>query len=89
MLKKLKKPGKNILAKAEVQNISQEGIWILVNSKEFFMSFTQFPWFLKASIGQIYNLELFHDTHLHWPALDIDIELDSLKNPAMYPLKYS
>jgi hypothetical protein len=77
------------LAKAEVQNISQEGIWILVNSKEFFMSFTQFPWFLKASIGQIYNLELFHDTHLHWPALDIDIELDSLKNPAMYPLKYS
>lgn len=89
MLKKLKKPGKSTSAKAEIQNISNHGIWLLVNEKEFFMPFDEFPWFLKATIEQIYNLEFFHGKHLHWPALDIDIDLESLKNPALYPLKYS
>lgn len=84
-----KKLGKNISAKAEVQNISHQGLWILVNDKEFYMPFTEFPWFLKATLDQIYNLELLHENHLHWPALDIDIDRESLKNPDMYPLKYS
>ncbi len=88
MLKKSKKPGKNI-SKAEIQNISSQGIWILVNGTEFFMPFVEFPWFLKATIEQIYRIEFFHDKHLHWPALDIDIDIESLKNPASYPLKYS
>ena len=89
MLKKLKKPGKNTSVKAEIQNISDQGIWILVEEKEFFMPFIEFPWFLKATIEQIYNLEFFHGNHLHWPALDIDIDLESLKHLNLYPLKYS
>ncbi len=89
MLKKLKKPGKSISSKAEIQNISNHGIWILVNEKEFFMPFEEFPWFLKATIKQIYNLKFFHGHHLHWPDLDIDIELEALEHPASYPLKYS
>lgn len=89
MPKKLQKPGKNTSFKAEVQNISQQGIWIWVINKEFFLPFTQFPWFKKATIEQIYNLELFHGKHLHWPTLDIDIDLESLKHPEAYPLMYS
>jgi len=89
MSKKLKKLGRNISPKAEVQNISNKGIWVLVNEKEFFMPFKEFPWFLKATINQIYNLEFFHDKHLHWPELDIDVDLESLKYPESYPLKYS
>lgn len=89
MLKKLKKPGKNTSVKAEIQNISDQGIWILVEEKEFFMPFIEFPWFLKATIEQIYNLEFFHGNHLHLPALDIDIDLESLKHLNLYPLKYS
>ena len=96
MPKKLKKPGKNISANknksklaAEIQNISNQGIWILVNTKEFYMPFTKFPWFLKATIEQIYDVELFHEHHLHWPALDIDIDIESLKNLEQYPLKFS
>lgn len=81
-------PGKNI-SKAEIQNVSRQGIWLLVNDEEFFIPFTDFPWFLKATIEQIYHLELFHGHHLHWPTLDIDIELQSLKHPKLYPLKYS
>ena len=53
------------------------------------MPFSDFPWFLKATIEQIYHLEFFHGHHLYWPALDIDIDLEALKNPETYPLSYS
>jgi hypothetical protein len=89
MSKKLKKPGKNISAKAEVQNISNHGIWILVNDHEFYLPFTEYPWFLKATVQQIYNLQFLHGHHLHWADLDVDIDLNALKNPEAYPLKYS
>jgi hypothetical protein len=87
MIKKLKNPGKNISTKAEIQNISSQGIWVLINEKEFFMPFAEFPWFLKATIEQIYNVKFFHEKHLHWPALDVDIDLESLKYLDNYPLK--
>ena len=88
MLKKLKKPGKNILTKAEIQNISKHGIWILVNDQEFFLQFTKYPWFQAATINQIYDVKLYHNKHLHWPLLDIDLDIESLKYPEAYPLKY-
>ena len=88
MSKKLKNVGTNISGTAETQNISKLGVWILVNNKEFFLAFTEFPWFLKATIEQIYDLQFFRGKHLHWPALDIDIDIESLKYPASYPLKY-
>lgn len=89
MPKKLKNPGKTILPKAEIQNISNQGIWILIKDQEFYLPFSEFPWFLKATIEQIYNLEFFHEKHLHWPELDIDLDIESLKYPDQYPLKYS
>ena len=81
-------PSRKNISKAEIQNISNQGIWILVHEKEFFMPFEEFPWFLKATIKEIYNLKLLHGHHLHWPDLDIDIDIDALKHPELYPLKY-
>lgn len=89
MLKKSKKLGKNTSSKAEIQNISPHGIWILVNNQEVYLPFEEFPWFLKATLKEIYNLKLFHQHHLHWPDLDIDIDIDTLKHLESYPLKYS
>ncbi len=89
MQKKLKNPGKSTSEKAEVQNISNHGIWVLVKDHEYFMPFEIFPWFLKATVKQIYNLKFFHGHRLHWPDLDVDIELESLQYPDAYPLKYS
>lgn len=89
MLKKLKKSGSATLAKAEILNISSQGIWIMVSDHEYFIPYCDFTWFLKATIEQIYVLELFHERHLHWPALDIDIDIESLKHPELYPLRYS
>ena len=85
---KLKKSGKNTL-KAEIQNISKFGLWILIENKEYFLSFTSFPWFKNAKILDIYNLKLINGYHLYWPSLDIDLDLDSIKNTEKYPLIYS
>jgi hypothetical protein len=30
---------------------------------------------------------LIHGYHLHWPDLDVDLEIDNLENPEKYPLK--
>ena len=89
MSKILKNPGTSMSKKAEIQNISNHGIWVLINNEEFFMPFTTFPWFLKATIEQIYELEFLHEHHLHTPSLDIDIDLETIKHPDLYPLKYS
>ncbi len=89
MSKISKKPGKTISDVIEIQNISNQGIWIFVHDQEFFIPFNKFPWFLNATVQQIYNLEFFHGKHLHWPDLDVDIELESLKSPDSYPLQYS
>jgi len=70
----------------EVLNISNFGIWIFVNSKEYFLSYEQFPWFKEAKIKEIYNVVLLHESHLYWPDIDIDLHLESLEKPDKYPL---
>ena len=70
---------KNSSVKAEIQNISNHGIWILINEEEFFMPYDDFPWFLKATVPEIYNFQFLDGHHLHWPDLDVDIDIDALK----------
>ncbi len=84
---KSQKRGKNI-SEVEVQNISNRGIWLYVNGREFFLSYKKFPWFEKAKVEEICNLELLHKRHFYWPDLDIDLEIDLLENPEKYPLIY-
>ena len=86
MQKKLKKPGKNILPIAEIENISKEGLWIFIKNKEYFLPFSEYPWFKKATLEQIYNFKLIHGKYLHWPALDVDLSITSLNFPEAYPL---
>jgi hypothetical protein len=88
VLAKSQKPGKSISQKAEILNISKFGIWLLVNHKEYFLPFTEYPWFEKASVHQIYNVQTIRGKNLHWPDLDIDLEMHSLENLEKYPLKY-
>jgi hypothetical protein len=52
------------------------------------LPFDEYPWFKNQKIEDIFNVKLYHEGHLHWPALDIDVEIDSLVEPEKYPLKY-
>jgi hypothetical protein len=87
---KLKTAGKNISKSksAEVTNISSQGLWVIVHGKEYFLPYKEFPWFRSATVAQIVNLKLLHETHLYWPDLDVDLDLRSLGNLEAYPLSY-
>ena len=67
-------------------HISQHGVWVLVDGQELFMPFEQFPWFRRAAIGAVMNVELAGPGHLYWPDLDVDLALESIEHPERFPL---
>lgn len=80
---KLLSRGRNILP-VEVQSVSKYGIWVFVKNREYFLSFKEYPWFKKATLSEIYNVKLFPGEHLHWPDLDVDLEIEALHHPEKY-----
>jgi len=81
-------PGTNTSARAaEVTNISANGVWLLVDERELFMSFDDFPWFADAPVRAIINVERPQPHHLFWPDLDVDLAVESIEHPERFPLK--
>jgi hypothetical protein len=73
-------------SEVEVTQISKHGIWVLINEKEWFLSFENFPWFKDASVSAIHNVELLNEHHLYWPDLDVDLAMESIEDPGRFPL---
>jgi hypothetical protein len=73
---------------AEVTNIDSHGIWLLVQDKECFLSYEDYPWFKNARLTDVLAVELHHHSHLRWDALDVDLCIESLQNPEGFPLIY-
>lgn len=76
-------------SEVEVLNVSPHGIWIFVKGKEHFLNYEDCPWFQDAKVSSIYNVDLASPNHLHWPELDVDLEIESLERPQDFPLVYS
>jgi len=72
----------------EVTNMDRFGLWILVQEKEYFLPYEQYPWFKDAKVDQILNVQLLHKEHLYWPELDVDLCIEALDQPDNYPLIY-
>lgn len=70
----------------EVTNVSKHGFWMLVDGSEHFLSFAEFPWFENATIKELHSVSRPARNHLRWDKLDIDLALDSITDPARYPL---
>lgn len=70
----------------EVLNVSPHGFWLLVAGHEYFLAFDDFPWFRKASLEQLFNVEYSHGNHLYWPELDVDLNLERVEHPEKLPL---
>jgi len=66
--------------------VSQHGLWILVGGAEHYLPFDHFPWFRRATIAQLSRIERPQPEHLHWPDLDVDLSLESIKRPEAFPL---
>lgn len=79
------KPLGTNISGVEVTNVSAHGFWLLVDGRELFLTFDQFPWFRDASIAAICGIEQPRPGHLHWPALDVDLTLDMIEHPEKYP----
>jgi hypothetical protein len=73
-------------SEVEVTQISKHGIWLLLKGKEHFLVCEDFPWFKDASASAIHNVELLNEHHLHWPNLDVDLVVESLEHPNLFPL---
>ena len=71
----------------EVTNVSRHGFWLLVDNRELFLSFEDFPWFQGASVEAICKVERPQPQHLYWPDADVDLTVDSIEHPDRYPLK--
>jgi hypothetical protein len=59
---------------------------LILEERERFLAFDAFPWFREATIDELLNVELAGPGHLRWPALDVDLAVDSIDHPGDYPL---
>jgi hypothetical protein len=71
---------------AEVTHVSKHGFWLLLFNEELLVPFDQFPWFRKATIEQISEVVWPTADHLYWPKLDVDLSVQSIRNPSTFPL---
>ena len=78
----------NVTLKAEITNISVHGIWLLFKNKEYFLPYTEYPWFREAKISEIQNIRILHDRHLYWPEIDVDLNTHILESLESYPLSW-
>ena len=85
---KLLKHGPGISENSYVTNISSVGFWLIIGEKEYFVSFSDYPEFKKASVDKIFDLKMISPIQLRWDLLDIDIELGSLESPKQFPLVF-
>lgn len=74
------------ISSVEVTNISRHGLWILLDERELFLPFEEFPWFADAPVKAILEVERPHPHHLHWPELDVDLAVESIEHPERFPL---
>ena len=71
---------------AEVTNVSKHCFWLLLEDEELAVPFSEFPWFKKATIEQLADVQRPTEDHLYWPQLDVDLSVESIRNPDNFPL---
>lgn len=70
----------------EVSPVSNKGFWLLLKNEELFVPYAEFPWFRQATLEQVTTVEWPTPNHLYWPLLDVDLAVDSIRDPSQFPL---
>ena len=71
---------------ASVLMINAQGIMLSICGHDYFLSYNRIPWMQDAPIRSVLNVQMSGPEAIEWPDLDVDLELDSLRHPARYPL---
>jgi hypothetical protein len=66
---------------AEVTSINKTGFWLQFGAEELYLPFVEFPRFEHATVAQITSVVCASSHRLYWPALDLDLPLDAIRNP--------
>ncbi len=74
------------MSKFEITDVSNYGIKLYFENKEYFMPYDEFPWFKEKTLKDVMNVELLSETHLYWPDLDVDLSLEMIEHPDRFPL---
>lgn len=75
-----------VTLEAEVTHVSRHSFWLLLGNEELCVPFAQFPWFKAATIEQLSDVQRPTEDHLYWPRLDVDLSIQSIRNPSAFPL---
>lgn len=70
----------------EVFLVSNKGFWLLLKNEELFVPYAEFLWFRQATLEQVTTVKLPTPNHLYWPLLDVDLAVDSIRDPSQFPL---
>ncbi len=77
-----------VTSPVEIVQVTRHGLWLAVSDSEYFIDFQNFPWFRSASIEAVCDVEEVSPGHFYWQSLDIDLDLETIRNPNEYPLVY-
>ncbi len=69
-----------------VRSIMPDGVFITVLGSDYYLSNNRMPWFRTAKASDIFNVKMLGDYGIRWDNLDVDLEIESLKHPELYPL---
>jgi Protein of unknown function (DUF2442) len=70
----------------EISLISNKGFWMLLKDEELFVPYSEFAWFKQATVDELTTVEWSSPNHLYWPLLDVDLAVDSIRQPSLYPM---
>ena len=65
-----------------------DGIAVMVNGKEYFLKFTDFPWFEFCNTAELRDITSDR-WGVYWNSVDIDLSIESIENPERFPEKIS
>jgi hypothetical protein len=60
---------------------------MLRQDEKLFLSYRDFPWFKDQPDKTVRNVQEVAPEHLYWPDMDVDLCLDSIRDPSKFPLK--
>ena len=75
-----------VQANVRIERVASEGFWLKLGSEVLFVPFAGFPWFKDVLIAKLANVKRPQPHHLHWPDLDIDLAVESIRDPKKFPL---
>jgi len=73
-------------ADVRICDATERGFWVDLGNEKLYAAYADFPWFAAATLAQIEQVQRPSSDHLYWPALDIDLSVASLRDPAAFPL---